>query len=67
MPLRNSRTDNGTSNLRCEKLTKEREKLKTTALQKGSWPTKKKDLIREHYREFVKLVNEIPFDKLNAE
>jgi len=39
----------------CEKLTKEREKMKTTALQKGSWPTKKKDLIREHYREFVKI------------
>ena len=51
----------------CEKLTKEREKMKTTALQKGSWPTKKKDLIREHYREFVKFINEIPFDKLNAE
>jgi len=49
------------------KLTKEREKLKTTALQKGSWPTKKKDLIREHYREFVKFMNEIQFDKLNAE
>jgi len=51
----------------CEKLTKEREKLKTTALQKGSWPTNKKDLIREHYTDFVKFINEIPFDKLNAE
>jgi len=29
----------------CETLTKEREKLKTTALQKGSWPTKKKKRI----------------------
>jgi len=51
----------------CGKLTKEREKLKTTSLQKGSWPTKKKDLISEQYREFVKFINEIPFDKLNAE
>ena len=51
----------------CENLTKEREKLKPTALQKGSWPTNKKDLIREHYRDFVKFINEIPFDKLNAE
>jgi len=51
----------------CEKLTKEREKLKTTALQNGSLPTKKKDLIREHYREFVKFINEIPFDKIDAE
>ena len=66
MPLRNSRT---TEHLiyECEKLTKEREKLKKTALQKGSWPTKKKDLIREDYREFVKFIKEIPFDKLNAE
>ena len=51
----------------CETLTKEREKLKTTALQKGSWPTNKKDLIRKHYRDFVKFINHIPFDKLNAE
>jgi len=51
----------------CEKLTKEREKLKTTALQKGSWPTNKKDVTKEHYRDLVKFINEIPFDKLNAE
>jgi hypothetical protein len=30
----------------CETLTKEREKL-----QKGSWPTNKKHLIRRHYRD----------------
>ena len=51
----------------CKKLTKHREKLKTSALQKGSWATNKKDLIREHYRDFVKYINEIPFHKLNAE
>ena len=48
-------------------LTKEREKLKTTALQKGSWPTNNKDLIRKHYRDFVKFINDITFNKLNAE
>jgi hypothetical protein len=26
-----------------------------------------KDLIRKHYRDFVKFINDIPFDKLNAE
>jgi len=51
----------------CEKLTKQREKLKTTALQKGSWPTNKKDLKREHNRDFVKFIKEILLDKLNAE
>ena len=51
----------------CETLTKDREKLKTTATQKGSWPANKKDLIRKHYRDFVKFINDILFDKLNAE
>jgi len=31
----------------CETLTKERKKLKTPVLQKGSWPTNKNDLIRK--------------------
>jgi len=50
-----------------ETITKERERVKTTALQNGSWPTNKKDLIRRHYRDFAKFINYIPFDKLNAE
>jgi len=51
----------------CETITKERERLKTTALQNGSWPTNKKDLIRRHYTDSAKFINDIPFDKLNAE
>jgi len=58
-------TDHGI--FECETLTKEREKLKITALQKGSWLTNKKHLIRKHYRDFVKFINDIPCDKLNAE
>jgi hypothetical protein len=50
----------------CEMLTKEK-KAKTSALQKGSWPTNKKDLIRRHYRDFVQLSTDIPFEKLNTE
>jgi len=50
-----------------ETITKERERLKTTAVQNGSCPTNKKDLIRRHYRDFAQFVNDIPFDKLNAE
>jgi hypothetical protein len=49
----------------CETLTEERKNLKTTALQKGKWPINKTDLIRKHYKEFVKFVNDIPFDNLN--
>jgi len=51
----------------CETITKERERMKTTVLQNGSWPTNKKDLIRRHYRDFAQFINDIPFDKLNAE
>ena len=51
----------------CETMTKERERLKTTALENGSWPTNKNDLIRRHYRDFAKFINDIPFDKLKAE
>jgi hypothetical protein len=49
----------------CETLTEERKNLKITALQKGKWPINKKGLIRKHYKEFVKFVNDIPFDNLN--
>jgi ribonuclease HI len=48
----------------CEKLTKERKKLKTTALKEGNWPINKIDLIRKHHKEFVKFINDIPFDNL---
>ena len=51
----------------CETITKERERLKTTVPQKSSWPTNKKNLIRRHYRDFAKFINDIPFDKLTAE
>jgi len=51
----------------CETIVKERKRLKTTALQNGRWPTNKNDLIRRHYRDFAKFINDIPFEKLNAE
>ena len=46
-----------------ETLTKERKKLKTTALQK-QLANQKKELIRKCYKEFVKFINDIPFDNL---
>jgi hypothetical protein len=48
----------------CETLTKERKKLKTTAIQNDKWPINKKELIRKHCKEFVKFINEIAFDNL---
>jgi len=43
----------------CETLTKERKKLKTTALQRNNWPTNKEELIRKYYKEFVKFINDL--------
>ena len=48
----------------CETLTKEREKLKTTALKRDKWPINKQELIRKCYKEFVKFINNIPFEIL---
>jgi len=51
----------------CERLTKERDRLKRIATRTNKWPANKCDLIRRHYKEFTKLINEIQFDKLNVE
>jgi len=51
----------------CERLTKERDRLMKTAVGANKWPIKKRDLIRRHYNEFTKFINEIQFDKLNVE
>jgi hypothetical protein len=51
----------------CERLTKERDRLKRIATRTNKWPANKCDLIRRHYKEFTKFINEIQFDKLNVE
>ena len=48
-------------------LTKERDRLKKTALRENRWPINKRDLIRRYYKEFTNFINEIQFDKLNVE
>jgi len=50
----------------CERLTKERDKLKETAIRTNKWPINKRDLIRGHNNEFTNFINEIQFDKLNV-
>jgi len=51
----------------CERLTRERDRLKKTAIRTNKWPINKRDLIRRHHKEFTKLINETQFDKLNVE
>jgi hypothetical protein len=49
----------------CELLNKERDSLISIVLQTDVWPISKETLIRKHFKIFVKLTNEISFDKLN--
>jgi hypothetical protein len=51
----------------CEWLTKERVNLRKVATRSNKWPTSKIDLITRHHKEFTNFINEIQFDKLNAE
>ena len=51
----------------CERLTKERDRLKKMAIRTNKWPINKRDLIRRHYKEFTNFINEIQFEKLNVE
>jgi len=49
----------------CEKLTKERDRLKKMTIRTNKWLINKRDLRR--YKEFTKFINKIKFDKLNIE
>jgi len=51
----------------CERLTKERDRLRKTVIRTNKWPINKRDLIRRHYKEFTNFINEIQFYKLNVE
>jgi hypothetical protein len=46
----------------CEGLSKERDRLKRTATRTNPWPISKGDLLRKHYKEFIKFINEIQFE-----
>jgi len=51
----------------CERLKKERDRLKKTAIRTNKWPINKRDFIRRHYNEFTNFINDVQFDKLNIE
>jgi hypothetical protein len=46
----------------CERLSKERDRLKRIAKRTNPWPINKRDLLRKHYKEFTEFINEIQFD-----
>jgi len=47
-------------------LTKERDRLRKTAIRTNKLPFNERDLIRRHHKEFTNFINEIQFDKLNV-
>jgi len=49
----------------CDRLTKERDKLKVAITKTNTWPTNKGNLIKRHY-EFSKFINSISFEEFNA-
>ena len=51
----------------CERLTKEKDRLRKTVIRTNKWPINKRNLIRRNYKEFTNFINEIQFDKLNVE
>jgi hypothetical protein len=50
----------------CDRLTKERDKLKAAITNTNTWPTDTGNPIKRHYSEFSKFINSISFEELNA-
>jgi hypothetical protein len=48
----------------CKLLEQERERLKAVVLRSENWPESKNKLINKFYKNFTKLANRIPLDKL---
>jgi len=51
----------------CELLNKERTILKQAIVKTNDWPTSKRDLLREYYKEFKQFTNKIPFDEITLQ
>jgi hypothetical protein len=51
----------------CDRLKKERDRLRAAVNKTDDWPTRKRNLITRHYKEFSKFINSISFEELNAE
>jgi len=50
-----------------QNLNKERNILKQSVLKTNDWSTNKRDLIKKHIKDFMKVTNKIPLDGINAE
>jgi hypothetical protein len=50
----------------CPRLKKERNKLRAAVNKTEKWPINKENLLKRHYKEFLKFVNSISLEDLNA-
>jgi RNase P protein component len=51
----------------CDRLKEERDRIRAVVNKTNDWPTSKRNLIKRHYKEFLKFINSISFEELNAE
>ena len=50
-----------------EILKEERDKLRTAVNKTEDWPISKRNLLKRHYKEFLKFIISIPFEELKSE
>jgi hypothetical protein len=50
----------------CPRLKEERNKLRASVNKTEKWPISKEKLLKRHYKEFLKFVNSISLEDLNA-
>jgi hypothetical protein len=50
----------------CPRLKKERNKLRVAVKKTEKWPISKENLLKRHYKEFLKFVNSISLEDLYA-
>jgi hypothetical protein len=49
----------------CERLKNERDILKNNVLEKGNWPLRKSELINRNFKQFIRYINSMDFEKIN--
>jgi len=49
----------------CERLKNERDILKNSVLKKGNWPLSISELINRNFKQFIRYINPMDFEKIN--
>jgi len=49
----------------CERLENDRDILKNIVLKKGNWPLSKSELNNRNFKQFIRYINSMDFEKIN--